>query len=809
MCCLHVDDLFVTGNDIFLKQFKEIVKSQFKIGHEDTNDLMFTGQRVSWKMQEKTKKKEYISVEQSLCVQELTEIIIPKGLKDEDKCDKDMHTAFRSLLGSINWLQSRTQFQACYQFSRSASASAGPTIGDCKALNKLCKQIATDPMELRFWPLEGSPRLLAMPDAAFRNNSDKPSQRAMVIFMGEQRKAKQKNTRGSLIFFESSKIKRTTLSATVAELYAFMKCYGTFPSEGPKMEVDQEEAKEESTPHFLSREIGEDSAASYLPSGEKDANLEDTSGQRKSKKSRLNKIPDPHFHEEVQDDATLEEKKKAVKKIREVREDDGEKKLEAEIQESFPSEVVVDKDPVDANNTYELHTSPLRLLGELTEVPGICIYQLCFRETHARLLNHVCFRKGEISHPHFQSRINEDDFVRSIRKVCPVPPPDCYEHDSEHDLKRFFINDDRISYLDGKYQVDPKALEKAEHAREELEDTKKELKKELESYGPNGPNWDFVTFYEELCRRFLKGRIEEQYGTNLLASSESLTFLSWNYGNMVRGQKYTTPRFLQGLDSAMRPRKQSAMSLQYEQFENNLFFNMLFFLRAHVVILQEAHLLVPAKEFIEQKNWTVCFNDWENLAAMARLAPGGYVKIIAGHDQDLGHCEQRDVTWAIYEICFGKTRPRQEFKDADFEFDDYGPEDQRVPLTRANMHTIRVCNYHVDTHRAVDAHSTTGEQTALMLYECFVYEVDIISGDANSLAYRMSGYKRQPMANYYYSTTQHWIRRFSEARVKADPGIKAPIPRTFYSSSSLVLKQCEDYFDKLWEDYSTVEKEEY
>ena len=40
MCCLHVNDLFVTGNDIFLKQFKEIVKSQFKIGHEDTNDLM-------------------------------------------------------------------------------------------------------------------------------------------------------------------------------------------------------------------------------------------------------------------------------------------------------------------------------------------------------------------------------------------------------------------------------------------------------------------------------------------------------------------------------------------------------------------------------------------------------------------------------------------------------------------------------------------------------------------------------------------------------------------------------------------------
>ena len=33
--------------------------------------------------------------------------------------------------------------------------------------------------------------------------------------------------RGSLVFFESSKIKRTTVSTTVAELYALMQCFGT------------------------------------------------------------------------------------------------------------------------------------------------------------------------------------------------------------------------------------------------------------------------------------------------------------------------------------------------------------------------------------------------------------------------------------------------------------------------------------------------------------------------------------------------------------------------------------------------------
>ena len=97
------------------------------------------------------------------------------------------HTSYRSLLGSINWLQSRTQFQACYQFSRLASASAAPTVAHCKELNKLCRQIRGETVELRVWPVKGSPRILGIPDAAFRNNSDKSSQRAMTIFIADER----------------------------------------------------------------------------------------------------------------------------------------------------------------------------------------------------------------------------------------------------------------------------------------------------------------------------------------------------------------------------------------------------------------------------------------------------------------------------------------------------------------------------------------------------------------------------------------------------------------------------------------------
>ena len=80
---------------------------------------------------------------------------------------------------------------------------------------------------MRVWPVKGSPRIVGIPDAAFRNNSDKSSQRAMTIFIADERFKGRRDTRGSLMFFESTKIKRTTLSTTVAELYALMKCFGT------------------------------------------------------------------------------------------------------------------------------------------------------------------------------------------------------------------------------------------------------------------------------------------------------------------------------------------------------------------------------------------------------------------------------------------------------------------------------------------------------------------------------------------------------------------------------------------------------
>ena len=75
---------------------------------------------------------------QSLCVSELTEVVIPKGLKDEEKCDKNLHTAYRSLLGS--YYNQEPSFKHVTSFHGVLLLLLRPTIGDCKTLNKLCRQ---------------------------------------------------------------------------------------------------------------------------------------------------------------------------------------------------------------------------------------------------------------------------------------------------------------------------------------------------------------------------------------------------------------------------------------------------------------------------------------------------------------------------------------------------------------------------------------------------------------------------------------------------------------------------------------------
>ena len=135
----------------------------------------------------------YIEVNQNKAIDELEEIPVERNTKEDLHCTPSMHTMYRSLLGQINWLQSRTQFQCCYTFSRCASMAACPTIGDVKALNKLATQIKSQPVKLQYWPLMRPLRILGFLDASYKNNDDASSERGMTVFLADSRERSSKD----------------------------------------------------------------------------------------------------------------------------------------------------------------------------------------------------------------------------------------------------------------------------------------------------------------------------------------------------------------------------------------------------------------------------------------------------------------------------------------------------------------------------------------------------------------------------------------------------------------------------------------
>ena len=62
--------------------------------------------------------------------------------------------------------------------------AASPTVGDVRSLNKLARQIKSQPVKRQICLLTRPLRMLGFPDASYRNNDDGPSQRRHDSVLG-------------------------------------------------------------------------------------------------------------------------------------------------------------------------------------------------------------------------------------------------------------------------------------------------------------------------------------------------------------------------------------------------------------------------------------------------------------------------------------------------------------------------------------------------------------------------------------------------------------------------------------------------
>ena len=200
------------------------LRKDFQVGSEGWNDVAFAGQRIRWTQD--SQNGPYVEVSRNKANWGAGRD--PSGTKHEGRPplhSVNAHTAQPTGTEKIGY-RAGTQFQCSYKISRCASMAPSPTLGDVESLDKLARQLKSQPVKLQYWPLAEQWRILGFPDASYRNNDDGSSQRGMTVFLAESRERSSKDgmSQRSLADYESQKINKIVLSTTVAELYSFMKC---------------------------------------------------------------------------------------------------------------------------------------------------------------------------------------------------------------------------------------------------------------------------------------------------------------------------------------------------------------------------------------------------------------------------------------------------------------------------------------------------------------------------------------------------------------------------------------------------------
>ena len=272
--------------------------------------------------------------------------------------------------------------------------------------------------------------------------------------------------------------------------------------------------------------------------------------------------------------------------------------------------------------------------------------------------------------------------------------------------------------------------------------------------------YSYDDIISDITELFLSGEKMERNPESLGSSSKSLTTLFWNLGNWRRGENWRLPSVIDPDKIYFKENKPTEFPDHVPE-NNNLFLQMLKNLRAHLMLVCEAATLEPHQQYLQDHGWSFCFNDAKDLCVLARLGKNGSIVQIGGpKEDDVWSGPNRQISFGIFEICWGQAVSRSTFAASSTGYFDRDVETDLVDMERARMKVTRVCIYHVDHDAAGRSHAITGEIFAHMLFECICHQVTIVGGDANRLAYQKAN--KQLNSSYSMSTCQFWTERMEQ-----------------------------------------------
>ena len=142
-------------------------------------------------------------------------------------------------------------------------------------------------------------------------------------------------------------------------------------------------------------------------------------------------------------------------------------------------------------------------------------------------------------------------------------------------------------------------------------------------------------------------------------SSPQFSLMFWNLGNWCRKRFDKCPlperlqKFAPHIDYNIDA-EQVQIGDDKPQY-NNYFINAIKNLGAHLFMNCEAGSLYPYRRRLEEAKITTCLNDYHDLMVAARIGKEGYIKQIAGYNTSEDDTRIWCVSWAIFEVSWGKT----------------------------------------------------------------------------------------------------------------------------------------------------------
>ena len=380
---------------------------------------------------------------------------------------------------------------------------------------------------------------------------------------------------------------------------------------------------------------------------------------------------------------------------------------------------------------------------------------------HRHMFWHVKYRKTMSPHQDYWYHLTDDQLM--IEYIA--------RHKDQNPQLELQELNNHIEYGCSDPRMHPLHQDKAESSSKEAEkridDDFGNLTKVLQDYVEDHKVLPYCMILHSLAYRYLGGGLSDPTYKDAefpYRSSPQITAMFWNLGNWCRNRFEKCPvpeRFQQFI-----PHIDYTIDEDHEKFDenktqfNNYFINVIKNFGGHLFMNCEAGSLYPHRERLDEVDFKTCFNDYHDLMVAARLGKDGYIKQIAGYHTDDNDTRVRQVSWAIFEVSWGKTKDRDT--------------DEIVDLTRARMRMTRVCVYHVGQKYASDSAGIVGECLAVMAFECARYQVDFIAGDGNKACY-YSTPKSPGVPTYQHSLIQFWINRMV--------GVATQAMRKYFDSS--------------------------